>query len=127
MEEKMADMSLEALRYGFDGVEVHSPHGYLIHQFLSSRSNQRIDEYGGSLENRARFLLNIIRKTRERVGPDRALGARFSGDELMPDGVTHDEMCEFVALAAKEGRATSASRRGATRTPAPSRRTARAR
>lgn len=103
MEEKMAEMSLEALRYGFDGVEIHSPHGYLIHQFLSSRSNQRIDEYGGSLEKRARFLMNIIRKTRERIGPDRVLGARFSGDELMPDGVTHDEMCEFVALAAKEG------------------------
>lgn len=103
LEDRMADAAREALRYGFDGVEIHSPHGYLIHQFLSRRSNNRIDEYGGSLENRARFLLNIIRKTRELIGPDRVLGARFSGDEMMPDGVTHKEMCQIVALAAKEG------------------------
>lgn len=103
MEEKMAEMSMEALRYGFDGVEIHSPHGYLIHQFLSRRTNQRTDEYGGPLENRSRFLTNIIRKIRERIGPDAVLGARFAGDEMMPDGVTHDEMCEVVALAAKEG------------------------
>jgi 2,4-dienoyl-CoA reductase-like NADH-dependent reductase (Old Yellow Enzyme family) len=103
MEEKMAEMSAEALRYGFDGVEIHSPHGYLIHQFLSPRSNKRIDEYGGSLENRGRFLLNIIRKTRERIGPDRVLGARFSGDELMPGGVTNEEMKQFVAMATEAG------------------------
>jgi 2,4-dienoyl-CoA reductase-like NADH-dependent reductase (Old Yellow Enzyme family) len=103
MEEKMAEMSAEALRYGFDGVELHSPHGYLIHEFLSRRSNKRTDEYGGSLENRARFLLNIIRKIRARIGPDRVLGARFAGDELMPEGVTHEEMKQFVAMAAREG------------------------
>ncbi len=103
LEEKMAEMSAEALRYGFDGVELHSPHGYLIHEFLSSRSNKRTDEYGGSPENRARFLLNIIRKIRARIGPDRVLGARFSGDELMPEGVTHEEMKQFVAMAAREG------------------------
>jgi 2,4-dienoyl-CoA reductase-like NADH-dependent reductase (Old Yellow Enzyme family) len=103
LEEKMAEMSFEALRYGFDGVEIHSPHGYLIHQFLSNRSNRRMDEYGGSLENRVRFLLNIIRKTRTRIGPGRVLGARFSGDEMMPDGVTHAEMCKVVAMAAEAG------------------------
>jgi len=103
LEEKMAEISAEALRYGFDGVELHSPHGYLIHEFLSRRSNKRTDEYGGSMENRARFLLNIIRKIRARIGPDRVLGARFAGDELMPEGVTHEEMKEFVAMAAAEG------------------------
>ncbi len=103
LEEKMAEMSAEALRYGFDGVEIHSPHGYLIHEFLSPRSNKRTDQYGGSLENRARFLLNIIRKIRSRIGPHHVLGARFSGDELMPDGVSHEEMKEIVAMAAQEG------------------------
>ena len=103
LEEKMAQVSADALRYGYDGIEIHSPHGYLIHQFLSNRSNKRIDQYGGSLENRARFLLNIIRKTRARIGPDRVLGARFSGDELMPDGVTNEEMREIVTMASAEG------------------------
>jgi 2,4-dienoyl-CoA reductase-like NADH-dependent reductase (Old Yellow Enzyme family) len=103
LEEKMEEISAEALRYGFDGVELHSPHGYLIHEFLSSRSNKRTDEYGGSMENRARFLLNIIRKIRARIGPDRVLGARFAGDELMPEGVTYEEMKQFVAMAAREG------------------------
>lgn len=103
LEEKMAEVSAEALRYGFDGVELHSPHGYLIHQFLSPRSNKRLDDYGGSLENRARFLLNIIRKIRRRIDPDRALGARLSGDELMPGGITHEEMKQVVAMAAAEG------------------------
>jgi 2,4-dienoyl-CoA reductase-like NADH-dependent reductase (Old Yellow Enzyme family) len=99
----LEEMSAEAVRYGFDGVELHSPHGYLIHEFLSSRSNKRTDEYGGSLENRARFLLNIIRRIRARIGPDRVLGARFAGDELMPEGVTYEEMKQFVAMAAQEG------------------------
>jgi 2,4-dienoyl-CoA reductase-like NADH-dependent reductase (Old Yellow Enzyme family) len=103
MEDLMAYATREALRYGYDGVEIHSPHGYLIHQFLSKRSNQRVDEYGGPLENRVRFLLNIIRKTRELIGPDRILGARFSGDEIMPNGVTNREMQEIVGRAAAEG------------------------
>ena len=62
MEEKMAEMTEAAFFFGFDGVEIHSPHGYLIHQFMSPRSNKRTDEYGGSFENRGRFLRNIIRK-----------------------------------------------------------------
>lgn len=103
MEEKMAQAAFDAFHYGFDGVEIHSPHGYLIHQFLSSRSNKRTDEYGGPLENRTRFLVNIIRKIRGRVGPDVPVGARFSGDELMPEGVTHEEMCQVVEIAAREG------------------------
>ncbi len=103
LEDRMALQAEAAYRLGFDGVELHSPHGYLIHQFLSQRSNRRIDEYGGSLENRARFLLNIVRKIKTRVGPEAALGARFSGDEMMPGGVTHEEMQKFVALAAQAG------------------------
>ena len=103
LEEKMAEMSEMAFIFGFDGVEIHSPHGYMIHQFMSSRSNKRIDEYGGSVENRARFLLNIIRKTRKRIGPAKPLCARFSGDELMPDGIGHEEMKQFVKMATEAG------------------------
>ncbi len=81
---------------GFDAVEFHSPHGYLIHQFLSPRSNQRTDEYGGSLENRFRFLKNLLIGTRKRVGPDYPLGIRLSGDEHMPGSIHEDELIQVA-------------------------------
>jgi 2,4-dienoyl-CoA reductase-like NADH-dependent reductase (Old Yellow Enzyme family) len=103
MEEQMARQAQAAIRLGFDGVEIHSPHGYLIHSFLSSRSNKRMDRYGGSIENRARFLINIIEKTRAKIGPEKPLGARFSGDECMPGGIDHEESKAFAALARDAG------------------------
>jgi len=75
LENRMALQAEASLLLGFDGVEIHSPHGYLIHQFLSPRSNRRSDEYGGNLKNRARFLVNIIKKIRARIGPDRVLAS----------------------------------------------------
>jgi NADPH-dependent glutamate synthase beta subunit-like oxidoreductase/2,4-dienoyl-CoA reductase-like NADH-dependent reductase (Old Yellow Enzyme family) len=81
---------------GFDAVEFHSPHGYLIHQFLSPRSNQRTDEYGGSLENRFRFLKNLLIATRKRVGPDFVLGIRLSGDEHMPGSIHEEELIQVA-------------------------------
>lgn len=103
LEDRMAERAFQAMTLGFDGIEIHSPHGYLIHSFLSSRSNTREDEYGGSIENRARFLVNIIRKVRAVIGPDKPLGARFSGEELMPEGVTFDEARQFAGMAAEAG------------------------
>ncbi|MBN1189751.1 MAG: FAD-dependent oxidoreductase [Dehalococcoidales bacterium] len=81
---------------GFDAVEFHSPHGYLIHQFLSPRSNQRTDEYGGSLENRFRFLKNLLIATRKRVGPDFPLGIRLSGDEHMEGSIHEEELIQVA-------------------------------
>lgn len=66
---------------GADGVELHAAHGYLIQQFLSPHTNRRTDEYGGSLENRMRFLLNIIRGVRAECGPDFPVMVRLSVDE----------------------------------------------
>jgi len=97
LEDRYAVQAKAAYSLGYDGVEVHAPHGYLLHSFLSPRSNQRHDQYGGSLENRARFLLNIIEKTRKVIGPDKAFGVRLSGDELMPGGITHDEVKQVVS------------------------------
>jgi len=97
LEDRFAVQAKAAYSLGYDGVEVHAPHGYLLHSFLSPRSNQRHDQYGGSLENRARFLLNIIEKTRKAIGPDKAFGVRLSGDELMPGGITHDEIKQVVS------------------------------
>ncbi len=96
LEDRFAVQAKAAYALGYDGVEVHGPHGYLLHSFLSPRSNQRHDQYGGTLENRARFLLNIIEKTRKVIGPDNAFGVRLSGDELMTGGITHDEIKQVV-------------------------------
>jgi 2,4-dienoyl-CoA reductase-like NADH-dependent reductase (Old Yellow Enzyme family) len=70
--------------------------GYLIHQFLSPRSNQRTDEYGGSLENRFRFLRNLLVASRKRVGPDFPLGIRLSGDEHMPGAIHEEELIQVA-------------------------------
>lgn len=71
---------------GFDGIEVHGAHGYLIHEFLSPRSNQRTDEYGGSLENRMRFAVEVLEAVRAAVGPNVAVGLRLVGDEEVGSG-----------------------------------------
>jgi 2,4-dienoyl-CoA reductase-like NADH-dependent reductase (Old Yellow Enzyme family) len=98
MEDFMVEQACAAFKLGYDGVELHTPHGYLLHQFLSPRSNHRSDIYGGSTENRARVVTNIIERIRKKVGPDKVLGCRLSGDELMPDGLEHDEVCKLVRL-----------------------------
>ena len=98
MEKQYPDAVNAARICGYDAVEIHSPHGYLIHQFLSPRSNQRTDKYGGSLENRMRFLRNLLVNSRRRVGPDYPIGIRLSGDEHMPNGL-HEEEAVMVAKA----------------------------
>jgi len=72
-----AQAAKNALAAGFDGVEIHSANGYLVNQFISAHSNQRDDEYGGSLHNRLRFLREIVEAVAEVVGPQR-LGVRFA-------------------------------------------------
>ncbi|WP_447929098.1 NADH:flavin oxidoreductase [Vreelandella sp. EE27] len=73
-----ARAAMDAQRIGFDGIELHGAHGYLIDQFLWPESNQRTDNYGGSLENRLRFPRMIVRAVREAVGPDFPIIFRFS-------------------------------------------------
>src|SRR5690606_19346174 len=70
-----------ALRAGFDLVELHAAHGYLLSEFLSPSSNHRTDEYGGSAANRMRFPLRAARALREAWPRDKALGARFNGSD----------------------------------------------
>ena len=76
---------------GFDGVELHGAHGYLINQFVSSHSNHRDDEYGGSFENRMRFVTEIIQLVKERCGRGFPVMVRFSADEFNEDGISLDE------------------------------------
>lgn len=73
-----ADAAQDAKALGFDGVEIHGAHGYLLDQFLWEGTNQRDDEYGGSLENRLRFVVEIVEAVRHRVGPDFPIMLRFS-------------------------------------------------
>lgn len=77
---------------GFDGIEVAASHGYLIAQFLSPQINLRTDAYGGDLDNRMRFLREVLAEIRARVGGDMPVGVRISGDELASDGLTHEEV-----------------------------------
>jgi 2,4-dienoyl-CoA reductase-like NADH-dependent reductase (Old Yellow Enzyme family) len=75
-----------AARLGFDGVEIHAAHGYLLHQFLSPIANKRDDEYGGSLENRMRFPLEIFEVVRAAFPADRPVWARISATDWVPGG-----------------------------------------
>jgi len=94
----MVEQTIQAFRLGYDAVELHTPHGYLLHQFLSPLTNHRHDKFGGSLENRGRVVTDIIERVRAKVGPDPALGCRLSGDELMPGGLSNEEACQFVKM-----------------------------
>jgi NADPH-dependent 2,4-dienoyl-CoA reductase/sulfur reductase-like enzyme len=76
---------------GFDAVILHGAHGYLLSEFFSPRSNRREDEYGGSLENRARLALEAVRAVREAVGEDYIVGYRLSADECVPGGFTIED------------------------------------
>lgn len=88
---------------GFDGLEVHAAHGFLLHEFLSPRFNLRTDRYGGTLENRMRFLLELVRQTRAGVGDEMVLGVRASADEHIPGGTTYEDMQVVVQRLAQEG------------------------
>lgn len=81
---------------GMDFVEVHGGHGYLVHQFLSARSNHRNDEYGGENGDRHRFLLEILGEIRAEVGDDFTIGVRLSGRERVAEGVPITEVVELV-------------------------------
>jgi 2,4-dienoyl-CoA reductase-like NADH-dependent reductase (Old Yellow Enzyme family)/thioredoxin reductase len=92
-----------AKKAGFDAVEIHGAHGYLLNQFLSPFSNQRTDEYGGSEENRSRFVLEILAAVREAVGPDFAVIVRVSADELIRGGFDLAFMKRLAPLLAASG------------------------
>ena len=92
-----------ALDAGFEVLEIHGAHGYLINEFLSPLANQRTDEYGGSFENRTRFALAVIRSVRSEIGPEVPLFLRISATDWMPDGWTIEDSVELAKLAAEAG------------------------
>ncbi len=102
----VADFVLAAQRSvdaGFDALEIHAAHGYLLHQFLSPLSNQREDQYGGSLENRARFLLQIVEQVRNAIGEDVPLMVRFSATDYVEGGWDQQQTNQVASWASELG------------------------
>lgn len=86
----------EVKRAGFTGVQIHAAHGYLLSEFLSPRVNQRSDEWGGNLQNRARLLLDIIARTRAEVGPDFPISVKLNSSDFQKGGFSHDDCLQVV-------------------------------
>ena len=92
-----------AVEGGLDGVEVHIAHGYLLQQFMSAATNQRIDSYGGSWENRIRLAREVVEAVREAIGGDVALGVRIGSEAVGDGGVTEHGCAELVKVLADYG------------------------
>jgi 2,4-dienoyl-CoA reductase-like NADH-dependent reductase (Old Yellow Enzyme family) len=95
--------AVRALAAGFDLLEIHAAHGYLLHQFLSPLSNQRQDEYGGSLENRARLVLRVVGAIREAIGDGIPLLVRFSATDWTEGGWDQDQTATVAGWARSAG------------------------
>lgn len=98
-----ADAARRSLDAGFDVVEVHAAHGYLLHQFLSPLANQRTDSYGGSLENRARLLVETVDAVRAAWPDDRPLFVRVSATDWRPDGLSVDDVAHVAKILGEHG------------------------
>ena len=93
---RFADTAEQAEAAGFHGVQIHGAHGYLVSQFLSPLTNQREDEWGGSLENRARFLLEIVAEVRERVGAGFGVGIKLNSADFQRGGFAFEDAQQVV-------------------------------
>ena len=98
-----ASAARRAVQAGFDFVEVHGAHGFLLSEFLSPYTNRRSDAYGGSFENRCRFPLEVVSKVRQAIGQDFILFYRLGADDLIPGGLTIADSARFASLLAAAG------------------------
>lgn len=102
-EQEMIDSAVRAQRAGLDGVELAAQMSYLLASFTTPRTNHRTDEYGGSVENRARFLVNIIAAIRKKLGPNFPLGLRITSNEYLPDGQGPEGYAAVAKLVVEAG------------------------
>lgn len=89
--EQFSDTARRIMHAGFDMVELHAAHGYLMSSFLSPFNNRRMDEYGGSPQKRARFICEVLERTRDKVGPDFPISVRFNGTDFLSGGTTIED------------------------------------
>jgi 2,4-dienoyl-CoA reductase-like NADH-dependent reductase (Old Yellow Enzyme family) len=101
--EGFGDCALIAKKAGWKGVQIHGAHGYLVSQFLSSLTNLRTDKWGGSLENRARFALEIYRNMRKKVGADFPIGIKINSADFQRGAFTEEESLEVIDMLSNEG------------------------
>ncbi len=94
--ERFGRAAATAQATGFTGVQIHSAHGYLLSQFLSARVNRRDDQWGGSLENRARLLLAVVARVREAVGTDFPIAVKLNSSDFEQGGFAPEECCQVV-------------------------------
>lgn len=97
-EQAFVDAAIRSERVGFDLIEIHAAHGYLFHQFLSPLSNKRQDHYGGSFENRIRFLVETVKKVRSAISQDTPLFVRISATDWVEGGWDLDEAVELCKI-----------------------------
>ncbi len=101
--EAFVDAARRAMRLGIDAIELHSAHGYLLHQFLSPIANKRTDQYGGSLQNRMRYPLEVFEAIREVVPADKPVGIKVSATDWVEGGWDLEQTIEFARELQKRG------------------------
>ena len=115
-----ADAAVRAKESGFDGVQIHAAHGFLVSSFLSPYYNRREDEYGGSVENRARFFIEVLRAVRAAVGPDYPIVTKMNSEDRVEGGLTIEMMAETALLLEQNGIDAIELSAGCNADPAPS-------
>lgn len=98
-----AAAAVRAVKAGYDGVEIHCAHGYLLNEFYSPITNKRKDEYGGTLENRLRFLLEAVNAVRGAIGDDVPMSARLGGADYLPGGSKEEDAVQAAIILEKAG------------------------
>lgn len=103
IEAQFAEAAIRAVKAGYDGVELHCAHGYLLNQFYSPLTNKREDAYGGCLENRLRFLLETVACVRGAIGTEMPLAVRLGGADYLPGGSTEEDAVAASRLLEQAG------------------------
>ena len=101
--EAFADAAVRGLKAGFDAVQIHAAHGYLLSQFLSPFFNKRKDEYGGPIENRARLVVQVTGAIRKAVGPGFPVFIKVNSEDFLPGGLTVGDMLQTAAMLEEAG------------------------